>query len=195
MMIVGLTGGIGSGKSTVAKMFADLGIPTYIADDEAKKLMHSSPDVKKRLVDLFGKGAYINGKLNKPFISDLIFYDKSLLKKMNAIVHPAVGSHFKTWQSSQNAPYVLKEAAIIFEINAQKQYDYIITVIADQELRIKRVMERDNSDHEKVISIINNQLSDAEKTKLSDFVIENNNLEQTSKQVQNIHFKLLKLGV
>lgn len=194
-MIVGLTGGIGSGKSTVAKMFADLGIPTYIADDEAKKLMHSSPDVKKRLVDLFGKGAYINGKLNKPFISDLIFYDKSLLKKMNAIVHPAVGSHFKTWQSSQNAPYVLKEAAIIFEINAQKQYDYIITVIADQELRIKRVMERDNSDHEKVISIINNQLSDAEKTKLSDFVIENNNLEQTSKQVQNIHFKLLKLGV
>lgn len=195
MMIVGLTGGIGSGKSTVAKMFAKFNIPTYVADEEAKRIMHASSDVKKQLINLFGKETYINGKLNRPFIADLIFYDKSLLKKMNAIVHPAVADHFKLWVKEQNAPYVLKEAAIIFEMNAKDQYDYIITVIADQELRIKRVMERDQADLNKVMSIINNQWSDDQKTKLSDFVIENNNIEQTSQQVQNIHFKLLKLNV
>lgn len=192
MMVVGITGGIGSGKTTVANMFVELGIPLYVADDQAKLLMNTSPVIKQKLVALFGEETYLNNQLNRPFLASQIFQNKELLNKMNAIVHPEVGRHFEEWKKQQVAPYVLKEAAIIFENNLQAQYDYIITVVADLDKRISRVVKRDETTEEKVLSIVSNQLSDREKEKLSDFVIRNHDLTETHSQVLNIHSFLLK---
>jgi dephospho-CoA kinase len=192
MIIVGLTGGIGSGKTTVAKLFRSLGVPTYIADVEAKALMNTSEAIKKELIELFGQKAYLNNELNRPFIADKIFNDKSYLDQMNAIVHPRVGSHFKTWLKHQNAPYVIKEVAIIFEHQQQSQYDLIISVIADKDKRLQRVLNRDQSTPEKVMAIMKHQMDDIEKAKQSDFVIVNNDQETLEKQVQKIHKSILK---
>lgn len=190
--IVGLTGGIGSGKTTVANYFKELGIPVYIADVEAKLLMKRSKVIIRKLIQLFGSETYYKGELNKPFIANKIFNDPVLLEKMNTIVHPKVASHFKRWLKKQDAPYVIKEAAIIFENNTYTSLDYIITVIAPERTRINRVIERDKSSEERVKAIIKNQWNDAEKVKLSDFVIENIELADTKNQVINIHQKILK---
>lgn len=192
MMVVGLTGGIGSGKTTIAKWFQSQGIPVYIADKEAKALMNRSKVIKRKLTALFGENAYKEGKLNREYLASKIFNDRTLLSKMNAIVHPKVGSHFNRWLKKQDSPYVIKEAAIIFENNLEYQYDYIITVVADKDLRIERVMKRDNASKEKVESIISNQLSDEEKIKKSHFVINNNKLEEAKEQALSIHQILLK---
>ncbi|MEO1030680.1 MAG: dephospho-CoA kinase [Bacteroidota bacterium] len=192
MIVVGLTGGIGSGKTTVAKCFESFGIPVYIADTEAKALMNRSKVIKRKLIQLFGPSAYVNGLLNREYLASKIFNDKTLLSEMNAIVHPKVASHFKRWLKKQDAPYVIKEAAIIFENNLEYQYHYIITVIADEALRIERVMKRDGVSAEKVKAIMQNQLSDKEKIKKSDFVIENNDLDISKKQTQNIHSAILR---
>lgn len=191
-MVVGLTGGIGSGKTTIAKQFESLGIPIYIADKEAKALMNRSKVIRRKLIQLFGDKAYLDNKLNRPYLASKIFNDKDLLVKMNAIVHPKVASHFKRWLKKQNAPYVIKEAAIIFENNLEYQYNYIITVIADENLRIERVIERDNSSKEKIKAIISNQLSDEEKIKRSDFVIKNIDLNEAITQVKKIHKTILQ---
>ncbi|WP_439152345.1 dephospho-CoA kinase [Winogradskyella sp.] len=191
MVIVGLTGGIGSGKTTIAKYYESLGVPVYIADKEAKELMSRSKVIKRKLIKLFGDAAYNEGKLNRSYLAEMIFNDKSLLKKMNAIVHPKVASHFKRWLKKQDSKYVIKEAAIIFENSLEHQYDYIITVVADEDLRIKRVTKRDNSSEEKVKAIIKNQWSDKEKIIKSDFVIKNNDLESAKEQAQEIHYKIL----
>ena len=191
--LVGLTGGIGSGKTTVANFFKELGIPVYIADTEAKALMNRSKVIKRKLIALFGENAYQDGKLNREYLSQQIFNNKDLLQKMNAIVHPKVASHFKRWVKKQDAPYVISEAAILFENGSYKKYDYIITVTAPEHVRLKRVMSRDNSLEKKVKSVMDNQWKDAEKIKLSDFVIQNINLEEAKAQVQQIHKKLLQL--
>ena len=193
MVIVGLTGGIGSGKTTISKYFESLGAPIYIADHEAKALMNRSKVIKRKLIKLFGNAAYKEGMLNRPFLASKIFKDKELLLKMNDIVHPKVASHFKRWLKKQEAPYVIKEAAIIFENNLQNQCDYIITVIADKEQRIERVMKRDNASREKIESIIKNQLPDAEKVKRSDFVITNNDLDIAKTEALEIHRQILQL--
>ncbi|MCF1192643.1 dephospho-CoA kinase [Mangrovimonas sp. AS39] len=192
MMIVGLTGGIGSGKTTVAKMFQEFDIPVYIADDEAKKLMVTSKFIKRKLIALFGDNVYVQGQLNKPLISQAIFNDKEKLKQMNAIVHPRVGQHFDRWVKKQNTPYVLKESAILFESGGADQCDLIVTVTAPKEIRIERVLERDDSSKEKVESIMANQLGEKEKIAKSNFVIHNLNLEETKKQVREIHLKILQ---
>ncbi|MCF1422700.1 dephospho-CoA kinase [Mangrovimonas futianensis] len=192
MMIVGLTGGIGSGKTTVAKMFQEFDIPVYIADDEAKKLMVTSKFIKRKLIALFGDKVYVQGQLNKPLISHAIFNDKEKLKQMNAIVHPRVGQHFDRWVKKQNTPYVLKESAILFESGGADQCDLIVTVTAPKEIRIERVLERDDSSKEKVESIMANQLGEKEKIAKSNFVIHNLNLEETQKQVREIHLKILQ---
>ena len=192
MKIVGLTGGIGSGKTTVANMFAKIGIPVYIADVEAKLLMNRSKVIKRKLIKLFGDEAYINNVLNRTFIADKIFNDRDLLSKMNAIVHPKVASHFNRWLKKQKGLYCIKEAAILFENGSYKYCDFIITVTAPESLRIERVISRDNSDKEKVKAIIKNQWSDDKKSKLSDFVIKNTTLENTQKQVLQIHKEILK---
>jgi len=190
-IIVGITGGIGSGKTTISKYFEGFGIPVYHADIEAKALMNRSKVIKRKLIALFGDDAYINNTLNRDYLRSQIFKEKKLLSKMNAIVHPKVGVHFKRWVKKQNAPYILKEVAIIFENNLQSQYDYIITVIADNEERVKRVMQRDNTSRDSVKAIIRNQLSDQEKIKKSDFVIENNDSEAAKLQAKIIHNNLI----
>ncbi|WP_458626223.1 dephospho-CoA kinase [Winogradskyella sp. PC D3.3] len=190
-MVVGLTGGIGSGKSTILECFKSYGVPVYIADDEAKALMNRSKVIKRKLIQLFGEKAYIDNQLNRPYLASKIFNDKALLSKMNAIVHPKVARHFKHWLEKQKAKYVIKEVAIIFENNLQDQYDYIITVVADEDLRIQRVMQRDHTSMEKVKAIIKNQWPDADKISKSDFVIVNNNLQDAKEQVLKIHQTLL----
>ena len=192
MIVVGLTGGIGSGKTTIGQYFESLGIAVYIADKEAKALMNRSTVVKRKLVDLFGDNAYENGKLNRPFLASKIFANQKLLSKMNAIIHPKVASHFQQWLKKQNSPYVIKEAAIIFENQLQDQYQYIITVVADKDLRIKRIIERDDTSADKIKSIIKNQLSDEEKIEKSDFVIYNNDLNTAKNQALKIHNQILQ---
>ena len=193
MKIVGLTGGIGSGKTTVAKQFQALGIPVYIADDEAKKLMNRSKIIKRKLKALFGDEAYKDNTLNRPFLADKIFNNAENLKKMNAVVHPKVASHFKNWLKKQIAPYVLKESAILFENGAYKDCDLIITVTAPLELKKKRLLKRDNTTLEKIQAIINNQWSDESKISKSHFVITNKDLEETKQQVQLTHNKIVNL--
>lgn len=192
MIVVGITGGIGSGKTTIANYFTELGIPLYIADVEAKALMKRSKVIKRKLIELFGNEAYKKGDVNRPYLASKIFNDKSLLAKMNAIIHPKVASHFKRWLKKQDAPYVIKEAAIIFENGLEHQYDYIITVVADKDLRLQRVIQRDTSSKEKVEAIIKNQLSDDEKIRKSDFVITNNILDVAKKEALEIHNLLLQ---
>lgn len=192
MIVVGLTGGIGSGKTTVAKQFELLGVAVYTADKEAKRLMNTSKVIRRKLIALFGENAYVNNQLNKSFIASKIFNDKSLLNKMNAIVHPKVGRDFKNWLKKQKSPYVIKEAAIIFENNMESEYDYIITVTANTEVKIDRILKRDDTTEKKIRDIMKNQMPDEEKVDKSDFVIVNDRLEDTILQVQNIHKKILK---
>ncbi len=191
-MVVGITGGIGSGKTTVAKQFEALGIPVYIADEEAKKLMNRSKIIKRKLIELFGSDAYNNDELNRPFIAHIIFSNEAILKKMNAIIHPRVATHFNKWVLKQKAPYVIKEAAILFENDGYKLCDFVITVVAPKELRFKRLLKRDTTTKDKIEAIIKNQWSDEQKIKLSQFVITNIDLEDTKKQVVEVHNQLLK---
>ncbi len=191
MILVGLTGGIGSGKTTVAKQFAALGVPIYIADEEAKKLMKRSKIIKRKLIQLFGNEAYFNDELNKPFIANIIFNDESYLKKMNAIIHPRVKKHFEKWVLKQESAYIIKEVAILFENDGYKVCDYVITVTAPLELRMERLLKRENTTKAKIESIMKNQWTDQKKIKLSDFIIENIELENTKNQVLKIHKKLL----
>lgn len=191
MKIVGLTGGIGSGKTTVARMFQALGISIYIADEEAKELMNSSKVIKKKLIELFGENAYVKDVLNRPFIAETIFKNRLLLEKMNAIIHPKVASHFKKWVLKQKSPYVIKEAAILFENEGYKKCDLMITVTAPKELKIKRLLTRDNMTLEKIEAIMNNQWNDQEKIKLSHYVIVNSELENTRQQVVKIHQQII----
>ena len=191
-MIVGLTGGIGSGKTTVAKFFEDLGVPVYIADEEAKKLMARSKVIKRKLVHLFGEKAYVNNVLNKPFIANIIFNDKSCLQKMNAIIHPRVARHFEKWVAKQNTPYVIKEVAILFENGGHEKCDVVITVTAPKTIRLKRLLSRDNTTHEKIEAIMKNQWTDNQKLELSDYSIENLTLENTKKQVSKIHTQIME---
>ena len=190
MKVVGLTGGIGSGKSTIARMFEDLGVAVYIADIEAKKLMNEDPTVKKEITDLFGEEAYRNNTLNRPFIANIVFNDSTQLEKLNAIVHPAVADHFYRWKDRQNGNYVIKEAAILFENGGYKQCDHTILVVAPLELRISRVLNRDQSTRDEVLSRIKNQWDDDQKIPLADFVIQNIDLQDTEQQVNEIHQKI-----
>ena len=192
MKIIGITGGIGSGKTTVAKMFESFGIPVYYADDEAKALMNRSKTIKKKLVALLGDSAYENEKINRKYIASKVFNHQDLLKKINAIVHPKVKVHFEKWLKKQDSSYVLKESAIIFENNLQSHYDAIILVVADKHKRIDRVMKRDHLTKEQVQAIIKNQYSDQKKIPLSTYLITNDIRSQSQFQVEKLHNQLLK---
>ncbi|EZH72073.1 dephospho-CoA kinase [Aquimarina atlantica] len=187
MKVVGLTGGIGSGKSTVAKMFEQLGVAVYIADIEAKRLMNEDELVKKQIIALLGNDSYINEELNRSYIANVVFNDSSKLLQLNAIVHPAVANHFDCWKSKQKGNYVVKEAAILFENEGHKQCDYTILVSAPIETRIERVLKRDKTTREDILSRMNNQWEDARKIPLADFIIYNENIKDTENQVHIIH--------
>lgn len=186
-MIVGLTGGIGSGKTTVASLFKELGVPVYIADDKAKVLMNTSETLRQEIQELLGVEAYKDGKLNRPYIADKVFNDKELLQNLNAIVHPAVADHFNSWRALQNAPYVIKEAAILFENDSYKHCDFMLLITAPLQQRIERVRKRDKITEEEVMDRVKNQWSDARKISLSDAVIENIFLEDVKTDVLRIH--------
>ena len=192
MRLIGLTGGIGSGKSTVAKMFVALGVPVYNSDAEAKLLMGNSKIIKKAIVELFGNEAYLKGHLNREFIAKKVFSDKQALNQLNAIVHPAVRDHFEAWVRKQNYPYVIQEAAIIFENGMQDKYDAVVLVAAPKETRLARVMARDKVDEHHVLSRMDNQWDEADKKALATYVIENINLEDTKRKVKELHQLFLK---
>lgn len=190
MKIVGLTGGIGSGKTTIAGMFQELGIPVYIADVEAKKLTDKSKVIRKKLIALLGERAYLKDTLNRKFVADKIFNDPALLSSVNNIIHPKVGAHFKRWIKKQEAPYVIKEAAILFENGGYKQCDLTILVVSPREERIKRVKARDGSTTDAIEKRMDNQWSDEIKIQLADIVIENIDLKKTRQEVIKIHNSL-----
>lgn len=187
MKTIGLTGGIGSGKTTVARMFEEYGIPIYIADTEAKNLMHTSCEIRSELQQLLGENVYVDGQLDRKFMADKIFNDKQLLEKVNNIIHPRVEAHFQEWKKKQNAPYCIKEVAILFENGSYKRCDKTILVVADEEERIARVIKRDGVKREKVLERMKNQWSDAKKTPLADYIINNQSLNATKKEVKNLH--------
>lgn len=191
MLKIGLTGGIGSGKSTVAKVFEVLGIPVYKADDEAKKLMATNPELIEKIKANFTNEAYINGQLNKAFISSQVFNNKEKLTLLNSLVHPFTIEDGKKWMSQQQTPYAIKEAALIFESGSQAEFDLIIGVYAPIALRIHRAMQRDHVDKEKIHERMQNQIKEEIKMKLCDEVLINNEQVLLLPQIIALHEKLL----
>ena len=190
MIVVGLTGGIGSGKSTIAKAFAALGIAVFNSDEQAKALIANNAQVKERIIAAFGEEAYQNGEYNRAYIAQIVFNNSEKLAILNGIVHPALAEYFKQWAKEQTSPYVLKEAAILFESGSYKDCDYIITVTAPEEVRIARVMARDHCTEAQVRARMAQQWSDAQRIALSDAVIENIDLERAKEQVKRINDEL-----
>ena len=191
MIVVGLTGGIGSGKSTVAKFFQKLGIPVYNSDDVAKELMNNSVSVQSKITQLLGKDAITDGQINRSFIAEKVFGNEKLLEHLNAIVHPEVKSHFSKWLKRQNTKYVLKESALIFENNMQNQFDFIIVVLSETKERINRIINRDRRSLEQIKAIIEQQTSDDVRCALADFIIHNQTIEGLKTQVEKINHQIL----
>lgn len=185
MITVGITGGIGSGKTTVAKLFELLGIPVFYSDDAAKNLMNYNAEVKQKVVDNFGSECYIDGVLDRKYLASIVFSDKEKLDKLNSIVHEATGYFFQKWVKEQSfVPYVLKEAALIFE--AGVKLDYVIGVSAPYELRLDRAMKRDGATKEAIENRMAAQMNEEEKMKLCDFIIMNDGSDLMS-QIKTIH--------
>lgn len=193
MLTVGITGGIGSGKSTVCKVFRVLGVPVFQADIVARNLQNEDPQIKSSLKELFGPDIYDNnGVLNRKRLAEIIFNDKLLLEKVNNLIHPAVHLEFEKWKNLySNIPYVLYEAAIMFETGSYHGFDYIIMVMTDEKERIERVMKRDNVSEEAIKRRMLNQMADSQKIKLADFVIENNDNQMIIPKILELD-KILK---
>ena len=189
-IIIGLTGGIGSGKSTVAKIFAQLGIPVLDADATAKAIMNEDRSVKTKLIELFGEDAYKENQLNRPYIAQIVFEDAFKLQQLNAIIHPITIQYAKDWASKQSAPYVIKEAALFFESGSSEGVEIIIGVTAPKHIRIQRVMQRDQITREDVIKRMEHQLEDSLKMKLCDWVIQNDDMHLLIPQILAIHQSL-----
>ncbi|WP_417887243.1 dephospho-CoA kinase [Zunongwangia sp.] len=192
MILVGLTGGIGSGKTTVINIFKELNIPTYIADEAGKKLMDTSTEIREQIVKLLGQESYQKSVPNRKYIASKVFNDGALLKQLNSIIHPAVANNFKQWVAKQKADYVVYEAAILFESGNYKQFDYTILVTAPKEIRIQRLLERDASSREEIESRMNNQWTDDRKRKLASFEIQNVNFLETKDQTLHLNEIILK---
>lgn len=193
MIRVGITGGIGSGKSTVAKVFEVLGIPVYYADDAAKNIMNENEPLKQKIKTIFGDAIYTNGQLNRKALAEIVFNDPEKLKQLNAWVHPATLQDAAEWMQRQTSPYAIKEAALIFESGAQEHLDYVIGVYAPTPLRIQRTMHRDKASREDVMARMNKQIDEIIKMRLCDFVIKNDEQELLIPQVIALHEHLLSL--
>jgi dephospho-CoA kinase len=190
--IIGLTGGIGSGKTTIANEFLSLGVPVYIADDEARKLMQS-PEVINAIRAVFGSAVFEKDILNREKLAEIVFSNPEKLEQLNGIVHPAVKKHFDEWVvNHKDAPFVIYEAAILFESGGYKNCDLIISVTAPLETRIQRVIDRDNTTRDQVLKRINMQWNDEERNSKSDFIIKNTNIEETKSEIVKI-LKILKI--
>ena len=187
MKIIGLTGGIGAGKSTVIRMFEAHGVPVYIADIAAKRLMHSSEPLKEAIEELFGTLAYKDGILNNNYIASIVFSNPKKLAALNALVHPAVREDFQVFVNEQNAPYLLYESALLLVDNKHKLCDEVILVSTPVDLRIQRVLKRDTTSKKQIQARIDNQLSDEEMRSKSNYIIENLSLEGTQKCIDELH--------
>lgn len=194
MLKIGLTGGIGSGKSTVAHIFEVLGIPVYYADEAAKKLMTENEELKASVISAFGHDAYLNGNLNREYIAGQVFNDDKKIELLNSLVHPATIKDAAEWMHMQKAPYVIKEAALIFESGSNKHLDYVIGVKSPAVLRIQRAMSRDNISADEVKTRIDKQMDEDLKLRLCDYVIVNDEQEMVVPQVLALHEKFLKLA-
>jgi len=191
---VGITGGIGSGKSTVCEIFKILGVPVFEADKVAKNLMNENRVIRENLVEWFGNGIYQGNLLNRKLLAELIFNDNNLLTKVNSLVHPIVREEFEKWRNSQNNVYSVYEAAILFESGFYKLMDFTLLITAPEQIRINRVMKRDNLSHDQVLARIKNQWSDEEKRKLATTVIINDNKNLIIPQIIEIDKKLKRDG-
>lgn len=191
-MIVGLTGGIGSGKTTVAQIFAALGVPIFVADEVSKHLIDTNKRVQRALQNLLGDDLVKEGKIDRPLMAKLIFNDDELLKKANAIIHPAVAEAFKQWQEKQDYPYVLREAAILFESGSHRDCAAVIVVSAEEKLRIKRVQQRSGESVEQIKARMSKQWPQKKKEELADYLIFNDEKEMLIPQVIRIHEDLIR---
>lgn len=194
MKKIGLTGGIGSGKSTIAEIFKILNVPVYNSDERAKALMNENPQLIEEIMQIFGNEIYQNGELNRAELGAIVFKNPELLKQLNAAVHPAVGRDFNAWCAKQNTHYVIKEAAIIFETGIEKSLDGVIAVTATEALRLKRVMQRPGMTESLVKERMNNQLPSEVLENRANWIIKNDESELVIQQVLRIHEELLKNG-
>ncbi|WP_185095050.1 dephospho-CoA kinase [Daejeonella oryzae] len=196
MLKIGITGGIGSGKTTACKVFEVLGIPVFYADIVAKSIMLTDNILKENLIEAFGPETYFpDGQLNRTYISKIVFNDETQLRLLNSIVHPAVFRSFDQWVLlQQNVPYVLKEAALLFESGSYKMSDYNILVISPEPLKIQRIIERDHITEAEVRLRMDKQLSDKQKEKLADFILYNDEEQLMLTQILNLHEQLIALN-
>lgn len=193
--IIGLTGGIGSGKTRVVKVFSDLGVPCYVADNAAKELMAKEASLIKQIKDLFGAKAYNTQGLNRAYIGAIVFSDPQKLKALNAIVHPAVAKDFSLWLALQKAPYVIKEVAILFETGGYKAVDQTLLITAPKEVRLQRAMQRDQVAKEVILARMNHQWEDEQRIPLADHIINNDIWEETLKEIKRLHTYFLSLSL
>jgi dephospho-CoA kinase len=193
MLNIGLTGGIGSGKTTVANIFRVLGVPIFDADTAAKYLMENNDALRDKLIENFGQLVFVEGKLNRKFLASIVFKDPYQLNLLNAMVHPLTLKAAEDWFANQQTDYAIKEAALLFEAGAGAGLDYIIGVFAPQHVRVQRVMKRDGLSREEVLSRMDKQISDTIKMKLCDFIIVNDEQQMLTEQVLSIHKKLTEL--
>jgi dephospho-CoA kinase len=191
MLKIGLTGGIGSGKTTVARILEVLGIPVYYADQAAKDLMNSDLDLKNKIISQFGPESYQDGKIDRVYLASKVFGDAEKLALLNSFVHPATIRDASSWMSRQTTPYAVKEAALIFEGGLEKYLDYVIGVSAPQSLRLERAMQRDQTPAEKVLQRMEQQMDEGEKISRCDFVIVNDGRQAILPQVLQVHETLL----
>ncbi len=189
---VGLTGGIGSGKTTVAHIFEVLGIPVYYADDAAKGIMNSDADLRKKIETLFGTEAYADGRLDRAVVARKAFSDPELLNRLNEVVHPVTLADAADWMKKQTGPYVLKEAAILFEAGGNKALDFVIGVRAPEELRVERVIKRDNKNEIEIRQRMQRQMPEEDKLALCDVVLVNDGKQALLPQVLELHKMLLE---
>ena len=193
MKIIGLTGGIGSGKSKILSVFSSYGIPCYESDRRAKWLMQMDAELKSQIKFLFGDQIYENDQFNQRKLAKLVFADKGKLEALNSLVHPRVKMDFKSFVSQQDTPYIIKETAILFETGGEKDCDATILVTAPEKLRLQRVLNREKISSMDLKARINNQWSDSRKILLADYIINNIDWDKTLKKIDEIHQKLLVL--
>jgi len=194
MLKIGLTGGIGSGKTIIAGIFNVLGIPVFDADRQAKFIMEADKELVLSIQNAFGEESYINGKLNRSYIANIVFNDADKLNVLNALVHPATIHAANAWMGNQTTPYVIKEAALMFESGSASNLDYVVGVYAPQHVRIKRVMERDKVTRDQVLSRMSHQINEVIKMKLSDFTVLNDEQHLVIPQVLQLHEKFVELS-
>jgi dephospho-CoA kinase len=191
MLKIGLTGGIGSGKSTVARIFETLGIPVYYADDAARRIMNNDKELKAVLVKHFGEETYQEDQLNRSYLASVVFNNKEKLELLNSLTHPATIRDANRWIQEQTSPYIIKEAALLFESGADKYLDQVIGVDAPLDLRIRRTMDRDRITRDEVLQRINRQMNEEEKIKRCDFIVYNNEQQLVIPQVLKLHEEFL----